>query len=181
MTLAALWGDELRARSKKDPDAGSTSIYDMVERAGPEERLAALASVCDRLAARFRHAGACPGARSTATSVLTGDIEQRFDDAAPSLPIPFASSTWGSLAAFAARRHDGTAKYYGTSGNSFVAIVEFGDEVSARAVSTGGESGDPGSVHFRDQEGRYAEGALRKVYFYPRELAGHVEREYHPR
>jgi acyl-homoserine-lactone acylase len=59
--------------------------------------------------------------------------------------------------------------------------VEFGDRVSARAVSIGGESGDPGSAHFRDQVSRYADGALRKVYFYPDELEGHVEREYHPR
>jgi acyl-homoserine-lactone acylase len=53
--------------------------------------------------------------------------------------------------------------------------------VSARALSIGGESGDPGSPHFADQVSRYAEGTLREVYFYPDQLAGHVEREYSPR
>jgi len=68
-----------------------------------------------------------------------------------------------------------------SGGNSFVAIVELGERVSARALSIGGESGDPGSPHFGDQASRYAGGSLRKVYFYPEELEGHVEREYHPR
>jgi acyl-homoserine-lactone acylase len=105
---------------------------------------------------------------------------QHFNDAAPSLPVPFTSARWGSLASFGARRYPGTSRYYGTSGNSFVAIVEFGPRIEARAVSIGGESGDPQSRHFRDQAVRYSDGALRKVYFYPDDLAGHVEREYHP-
>jgi acyl-homoserine-lactone acylase len=70
---------------------------------------------------------------------------------------------------------------YGTSGNSFVAVVEFGrDSVRARAVSAGGESGDPTSPHFADQAARYATGDLREVYFYPSQLEGHVERAYRP-
>ena len=51
---------------------------------------------------------------------------------------------------------------YGTNGNSFVAMVEFGkDSVRARAVTAGGESGDPRSPHFNDQAERYATGNLR--------------------
>ena len=48
------------------------------------------------------------------------------------------------------------------------------------AVITGGESGDPKSPHFNDQALRYARGELRPVYFYPSDLAGHIERDYHP-
>ena len=44
---------------------------------------------------------------------------------------------WGSLASFGARAYPGTKKWYGTSGNSFVAVVEFGDTVRARAVTAG--------------------------------------------
>jgi len=69
---------------------------------------------------------------------------------------------------------------YGTTGNSFVAVVEFGDRVTARAVSAGGESGDPRSPHFNDQARRYTTGDLRPVYFYRSELTGHTERQYHP-
>ena len=70
--------------------------------------------------------------------------------------------------------------WYGTSGNSFVAVVEFGDRVSARAVTAGGESGHPGSPHFNDQAERYAAGNLRDVYFWPDQLRAHTERTYRP-
>jgi acyl-homoserine-lactone acylase len=70
---------------------------------------------------------------------------------------------------------------YGTYGNTFVAVVEFGrDSVRAMAVTAGGESGDPRSVHFNDQAERYTTGALRPVYFYPEQLRGHTERTYRP-
>ena len=59
-------------------------------------------------------------------------------------------------------------------------MVEFGPRVRARAVSAGGESGDPKSPHFNDQAQRYADGNFRSVYFYSDELAGHVERRYRP-
>jgi acyl-homoserine-lactone acylase len=94
--------------------------------------------------------------------------------------VPFTSAQWGSLASFGARRYDGAKKYYGTSGNSFVAAVEFGDKVRAVAVSAGGESGDPASPHFNDQAVRYSQGDLREVYFYPEQLNGHTERKYRP-
>ena len=48
------------------------------------------------------------------------------------------------------------------------------------AVTAGGESGDPRSKHFGDEAARYAQGALREVYFWPDQLAGHTERAYHP-
>jgi acyl-homoserine-lactone acylase len=179
-TLAALWGDELWIVAKQDPDAEDISVYDyMAERAAGGQRLATLASVCNRLTRDFGSWRVGWGDVNRYQR-LTGDIVQPFNDAGPSLPIPFTSSRWGSLASFAARRYPGTNKYYGTSGNSFVAIVEFGPRVSARAVSTGGESGHPESPHFADQSGRYADGDLRRVYFYPEDLTGHVERNYHP-
>ena len=72
---------------------------------------------------------------------------------------------WGSLASFGARPYPGTKKWYGTSGNSFVAVVEFGPKVRAKAVTAGGESGHPGSKHFNDQATRYATGNLREYIF----------------
>jgi len=111
---------------------------------------------------------------------LTGDIVQPFSDAGASIPVPFASSAWGSLASFGARQYPGTKKWYGTSGNSFVAVVEFGPKVRARAVTAGGESGHPDSKHFDDEAERYAAGNLRDVYFYPEQLTGHTERTYKP-
>ena len=59
-------------------------------------------------------------------------------------------------------------------------MVEFGDQVRAKAVTAGGESGNVKSPHFNDEAQRYSTGALRDVYFYRAQLKGHTEREYHP-
>ena len=111
---------------------------------------------------------------------INDDIAPHFDDAQPSIPVPFTASGWGSLAAFGARPYPNTKKWYGTSGNSFVAVVEFGDSVRAQAITAGGENGSPGSRHFNDEAERYSAGNLRDVYFYRSQLTGHTERQYHP-
>jgi acyl-homoserine-lactone acylase len=179
-TLAALWGDELWSQAKADADAENLSVYvDMAERTSAEQRLSVLAAVSDRLQHDFG-SWRVPWGDINRCQRLTGDIVQKFNDAAPSIPVEFTSARWGSLASYGARRYDGTDKYYGTKGNSFVAIVEFGARVSARAITMGGESGDPNSPHFNDQAERYADGSLREVYFYPEQLVHHTERAYHP-
>jgi acyl-homoserine-lactone acylase len=94
--------------------------------------------------------------------------------------VPFTSSLTGSLASFGAHRWPGTKKFYGNDGNSFVAVVEFGKRVSARAIHVGGASGHPDSPHFTDQAPRYATGDLRTVYFWPDQLKQHALRTYHP-
>jgi acyl-homoserine-lactone acylase len=142
-------------------------------------RLASLAAASDKLAADFGKWNT-PWGEINRFQRLNDDITPSFDDNAPSIPVMFASATWGSLASFGARAYPNTKKWYGTSGNSFIAAVEFGDSVRARAVTAGGESGDPKSKHFDDQAQRYATGNLRPVYFYPNQLKGHTERTYHP-
>jgi acyl-homoserine-lactone acylase len=77
-------------------------------------------------------------------------------------------------------RVPGTKKWCGTNGNSFVAVVDFGPRIHARAVTAGGESGTPSSPHFNDEAERYATGDLRTVYFYREQLKGHTERRYRP-
>jgi len=105
---------------------------------------------------------------------------QKFDDSKPSTPVMFTSARWGSLASFGARTYPGTKKIYGTSGNSFVAVVEFDDQVTAKAVTAGGLNSDPQSPHFNDQANRYATGNLRDVYFYRPQVEAHAKRTYHP-
>jgi acyl-homoserine-lactone acylase len=179
-TLAALWGDELWDQAKKQADAENRSVYDqLAQHLDAHLQLAALAAVSDRLQQDFG-LWRVPWGEMNRYQRLTGDIVQKFTDAGPSIPVEFTSARWGSLASFGAHRYEGTKKYYGTNGNSFVAIVEFGDRVSARAITTGGESGDPQSPHFNDQAARYADGSLREVYFYPEQLVHHTERAYHP-
>ncbi|HJT16432.1 MAG TPA: penicillin acylase family protein, partial [Thermoanaerobaculia bacterium] len=144
-----------------------------------QERLQSLAAASERLERDF-------GSWKTAWGDINrfqrynDDIESHFDDSKPSIPVPFTYSRWGSLASFSARPYPNTKKWYGTSGNSFVAVVEFGPRIHARAVTAGGESGNPSSPHFNDEAGRYASGDLREVYFYRDQLKGHTSRTYRP-
>lgn len=167
-SLAIFWGQELRRQ------VGGTG-----EGASTEQQLQSLATASDKLESDFG-SWRTPWGDINRFQRLTGDIVQAFDDAGPSSPVEFASSRWGSLASFGARAYPQTKKWYGTSGNSFVAVVEFGDRVRARAITAGGLSGEPSSPHFDDQTERYATGNLRDVYFYRTDLEGHIEREYHP-
>nr|WP_244465276.1 penicillin acylase family protein [Luteibacter rhizovicinus] len=179
-SLAVFWGDILWDKASKLDTEEGLSVYDvMAEKAGPQVRLNALVESADRLEHDFGSWGV-PWGEVNRFQRVDGAIVQPFDDAKASIPVPFTSSRWGSLASFGAHRWPGTKRYYGTSGNSFVAVVEFGDKVHARAITAGGESGHPTSAHFNDEAERYTTGNLRTVYFWPEELQGHVERTYHP-
>ena len=179
-TLAVFWGDILWDKMDKADNAEGVSIYDlMAQKAGAKARREALSEASDRLEKDFGSWGV-PWGEVNRYQRVNGAIVQPFDDTRPSIPVPFTSSRWGSLASFGAHRWPGTRKYYGTSGNSFVAVVEFGDKVHARAITAGGESGHADSRHFNDEVERYTTGNLRQVYFWPEELNGHVERVYHP-
>jgi acyl-homoserine-lactone acylase len=180
-SLAVFWGEDLWQRVTADARKAGVSVYNYMEtRASAQQRLEALAAASDKLAADFGRWKTAWGDINRFQR-LTGDIVQPFDDRAPSIPVAFTSARWGSLASFGARTYKGTKKMYGTTGNSFIAAVEFGpDRVRARAVSAGGESGDPKSPHFNDQAARYATGNLREVYFYRPQLEGHIQRQYHP-
>ena len=145
-----------------------------------EQLLQALDAACAKLAADFGK-WQTPWGDINRFQRLNAKIESEFDDAASSTAVGFPSANWGSLASFGARQYSNTKKWYGTSGNSFVAVVEFGkDSVRARAVTAGGLNSVVGSKHFSDQAARYATGDLREVYFYPNQLAGHTERVYRP-
>jgi len=111
---------------------------------------------------------------------LNGDIRQAFNDSLPSLPVGWASGRWGALAAFGARYNNNTKRIYGTRGNSFVAVVEFGDKVKAKSLLAGGNSGDPKNKHFSDQALPYTKGQFKEVYFYKEDVLKHKEAAYHP-
>jgi acyl-homoserine lactone acylase PvdQ len=179
-TLAVFWGTNLLPRvARAARAAGVSSITYAAERATPDELLGALAAASDSLRADFG-TWRTPWGDVNRFQRIDDSIASHFDDAQPSIPVPFTSAVWGSLASFGARPYPNTKKWYGSYGNSFVAVVEFGDSVRARAVTAGGESGHPGSRHFNDEAERYASGGLRDVYFYRSQLTGHTEREYHP-
>jgi acyl-homoserine-lactone acylase len=178
-SLAMFWGDEMWRRASGPEWEEPIPIYQRMERMPSSEKLAALAAAVDRLERDFGR-WATPWGEINRFQRLTGDIDHPFSDTGPSVPVGFSSARWGSLASFGAAPRDGSKRWYGTGGNSFVAVVEFGPKVKARAVTAGGESGDPRSPHFNDQAERYATGNLREVYFYPEQLKARTKRVYRP-
>jgi acyl-homoserine-lactone acylase len=179
-SVAVYWGEEI-GRRVADAARGSGMSADeyAAAKGSPDQLVQALAAAIDRLQADF-HGWKTPWGEINRYQRVNGDLVQPFDDSKPSIPVGFTSARWGSLASFGARTYPGTKKMYGTTGNSFVAVVEFGDRVRAKAVTAGGESGDPASPHFGDQAARYSTGDLRDVWFYREDVEKHVERQYHP-
>ncbi|MGB5480282.1 MAG: acylase [Eudoraea sp.] len=111
---------------------------------------------------------------------LNGDIRQAFDDNKPSIPIGFASGRWGALAAYGARYNNNTKKLYGTRGNSFVAVVEFGPKVRAKTILAGGQSGNPKSPHFDDQTIPYAKVKFKEAAYYKEDVLKRAKISYKP-
>lgn len=179
-SLAVFWGDQLWREVGGFAQAERMNVPDYIAtRVDAATKLAALDAAVARLSRDFG-TWRTPWRAINRFQRLDDAIQPHFDDARPSTPVPFTSAQWGSLASFGGKTWPGTKRYYGTSGNSFVAVVAFGRRVEARAVMAGGQSGDPASPHFADQIDRYASGQLRPVYFHPDELAGYIERRYRP-
>ena len=179
-SLAVFWGTDIFARVESRAAALDISPEDYVlERATRQELVTSLAAASDRLTTDFG-SWQTPWGHINRFQRINDDIQPSFDDSKPSIPVPFTSSHWGSLASFGAHPYPNTKKWYGDDGNSFVAVVEFGSRVRAWAITAGGESGNPASPHFDDEAAQYAMGELRTVYFYKSQLEGHIERQYRP-
>ena len=179
-SLAIYWGTELMSQVREATGISDNSVYAyMANETHPAQRIGALAMASKKLQDDFG-SWETPWGEINRYQRLNGDIVQPFNDNEPSIAVPFTSATWGSLASFGARTYPGTKRMYGTSGNSFIAAVEFGDKVRAKAITAGGQSGNPDSPHFADQAKRYAAGALRDVWFYRQDVEKNAERTYHP-
>ena len=179
-SVAIMWATELQARARNHAREEGVSLTHFLESGDhPEVWLESLLAAKNKLDSDFG-SWSTPWGEINRFQRLTGDIVQPFDDSKPSIPVGFTSATWGSLAAYGQRTFNNTKKIYGTRGNSFVAVVEFGDSLKAIAVTAGGQSGDPASPHFNDQAPLYASGQLRPVYFYKSDIEKHKEESYNP-
>jgi acyl-homoserine-lactone acylase len=179
-TLAVYWGEDVQRLVAPDARKAGVPVADYVANgASGQQLLRALGTASDRLTTDFG-TWKTPWGKVNCFQRITDDIVHPFSDNGPCVPVGFTSGIWGSIASFGAIHYKGSKRFYGTSGNSFVAVVEFGKTVRAKAVTAGGECGDTKSPHFNDQAERYAKGDLREVYFYPAQLKGHTERTYSP-
>jgi acyl-homoserine-lactone acylase len=178
--LAVFWGQELLERKRTAAREAGEPVYDyMVGHLAYPERIETLSAAVTKLQRDFGR-WQTPWGDINRYQRLTDDIVQPVDDDKPSLPVGFAASAWGAFASFDAPYPRKTKKIYGSVGNSFVAAVEFGPTVHAKAILSGGESGDAASPHFTDQALMFTQGKFRDVLFYPREVLAHAERSYHP-
>jgi len=144
-----------------------------------KERLQVFEAVIERLTADFG-TWEMPWGEVNRYQRLNGDIQQAFNDSLPSIPIGFASGRWGALAAYGVNYNNNTKKIYGTRGNSFVAVVEFGAKVKAKSILAGGQSGDPKSPHFDDQIQKYADMKFKDVPFYKEDVLKRAKETYRP-
>jgi acyl-homoserine-lactone acylase len=178
--LAIFWGQELRERKAPAARDADQPVYDyLVGHLTPSERIDGLTAAVAKLQRDFGD-WRIPWGDLNRYQRLTDDIVQPFDDAAPSLPVGLAPSNWGALASFDSAYPRKTKKIYGSVGNSFVAAVEFGPVIHAKAIMSGGASGDPESPHFTDQAHMFVQGRFRDVLFSREDVTAHAERSYHP-
>jgi acyl-homoserine lactone acylase PvdQ len=141
--LAVFWGDDIQRKVGGDARRAGMYAPDYIAGKAPAALLLqALSAASDKLAADFG-IWKTPWGDINRFQRITGDIVHPFSDGAPSIPVGFTSGNWGSLASFGARPYKGSKKWYGTSGNSFVAVVEFGKTVRARAVTAGERAAIP--------------------------------------
>jgi acyl-homoserine-lactone acylase len=178
--VAIFWGQGLIERNGAAARAANEPAYDyLADKLTDAERIDGLTDALAKLQQDFGRWQIAWG-EINRFQRLTDDIVQPFDDTRPSLPVGFAPSQWGALASFVSSKPRKTKRIYGSEGNSFVAAVEFGPTIHAKAIMSGGESGDPSSPHFTDQALMFSQGRFRDVLFYPEDVRAHAERSYQP-
>lgn len=180
MSLAYFYGMRYRADGDNPEQLrGMELINYFGTDSGHDERLRVFAAAVETLVDDFGQ-WATPWGEINRYQRLSGDIDLQYDDQSPSLPIGMASGDWGALASFRARPSSNTKRIYGRSGNSFVAVVEFGEKVRAKTILAGGQSGDVNSPHFDDQAQRYADREFKDVAYYREDVEARAVRTYHP-
>ena len=183
MTLAHHYGMNYRENGARPDDMAGASFMELMDYYGEgspnEERLGIFYETVRMLNEDFGSWNT-PWGEVNRFQRLSGDIDLEYDDDQPSLPIGMASGNWGALASYGARRGENTKRIYGRSGNSFVAVVEFGDTVTAKTMLAGGQSGNPDSPHFDDQAQRYADVEFKDVAYYREDVEARAARTYNP-
>lgn len=183
-TLAIEWAQKLTASIQRiyideGWDDQVTLVKKFAATASARELLPPLAAVLKELTKKFG-TWKMPWGDINRYQRISSDIVQKYKDDQPSLPVGFASASWGQLPSYNSRYYPGTNKRYGVAGNSFVCAVEFGKKIKAKSLLAGGNSGDPNSKHFTDQLEMYTKGQFKEVLFYKEDVLKNAERTYHP-
>ena len=184
-TLSIEWGQKILAaimNIKVDYDEETTLINkakQYIATTSPNDLLVPLLDVINDLQDKFGK-WQIPWGEINRFQRISSDINHKFDDKQPSVPVAFVSATWGMLPSYTSRPFPGTKKKYGVHGNSFICAVEFGKKIKAKSLLAGGQSGNEKSKHFFDQGEMYSKGIFKDVLFYKEDVLKHVEKTYHP-
>ena len=183
-TIAVRWGLKIMPKMTKTKQfGGETDVVQNMEiyakTGSREEMRQALRVVMKELESDFGTWRVAWGDLNRFQRISNQDV-LHMDDTQPSIPVPFTSSAWGQLPSYTSRSIQGTKKWYGVNGNSFIAAVEFGPKIKAYSLLAGGQNGNPSSPHFFDQGKMYAEGQFKEVYFYKSDVLKHAVSSYHP-
>jgi acyl-homoserine-lactone acylase len=107
-------------------------------------------------------------------------LEEPFDDDMLSVGVPGGPGRLGMAFVYHARAFPGMKRRYGTHGNSYVSVVEFGPRVEARSILFFGQSGDPDSPHYFDQAALYGQARFKPAWFQREDVMANAERIYRP-
>ena len=183
-TIAIRWGLKIMPKIPKPKQfGGETEVVQNMESyaktGAKSEMVQALREVLADLNKDFGTWRVAWGELNRFQRISNGDALQ-MDDSKASIPVSFTSSAWGQLPSYTSRSIQGSKKWYGVNGNSFIAAVEFGPKIKAYSLLAGGQNGSPNSPHFFDQGQMYAEGKFKDIYFYKSDVLKHAVTSYHP-
>jgi acyl-homoserine lactone acylase PvdQ len=106
---------------------------------------------------------------------------EHFSDERPSLPLPGVDGNlFGTMLLAASMPAGASGRRHGVFGNTYLAVVEFGEKTRAYSTVAYGQSAHPDSPHYFDRASGFAEGVLRPAWFDQGEVLANLEREYRP-
>jgi acyl-homoserine lactone acylase PvdQ len=162
-------------------DSVATTLFVRMEtlaRANGQGQIRALEQVKAALEASFGTWKVAWGEVNRLQRVHTSGTEEQFSDARPSVPVPGAPSFTGTILTFGTREAPGQKRMYGTVGDTYVSVVEFGKRPEAHSLLVLGESADAQSKHYFDQAELYSTQRFKPAWFDLGEIKKHVERKY---
>ena len=181
-SVAIFWGEALYNRDIRPMRAAGIRedyVDYLTNKASANDRLQALSDAVDQLTTDFG-TWKTPWGNINRYQRITDDIEAKFDDNAPSVPVPFDSAQWGSIASYGAV-HDKTKKWYGVGGNSIIASVEFGPKVQGLGGNGGRRKRRSQIAAFQGSgAGLYHAAICCRSSSIRKTCKAHTERAYHP-
>ena len=169
-----------RQNNEDNDSGGRKTLIEQFAGLSAEVKLAAFEQALDGMRREFGDWKIKWGEINRLQRVHSSGIQEKFDDSKMSLPVPGTNGQVGSVLTFGSRREAGQKKRYGISGNSYLAVVEFGKRVNSRSLLVFGQSADPNSSHFFDQAELYSNKKYKRAWLYPEDVKQNSRKSYHP-